>query len=570
MKISDDTYRLLAEAATARHEIVSARKDELIPIEAKIEDLEKQIRIAKKAPAQDVKLITDLEASLKEAESVKRDIINKWQDAYDNVNNPYKSAQGQVRAEAQAIDPELTKKAGEIGKEAFNYTKDRLSNNLNGSLSPSFYRDVAAAMSGRQPGNLLNAKARTDKAMAKNAQNDAANRQMEAQKSQQIADRNEYTEAGKVASMQNDAQNRQNIANKEGITGSAAALMRQTNTPDITAERTRQDQQRMVANERRQESDVAQQGATRSMGDAEQAAMQASTYDDIYDAWSRAGDVAGDTKPQDTQQQETDTQKETDNKPYTAEEGKPEADVPDTTEQQASTETQEPEAQEPEGLDTAFFDQLIEAANKMYPDKIGGALGGDRFIERNNYIKNALKNNNFWGAMSSEEQKKWQNYYEPKITSDEDLKNIHRQLSDCRIKWIKHDWDTYGRPSKKDFEWLLNNLQDDQIGIKEGDNFEDDTVLKGYAENIRNYVYNYKPEAMAISPDNDPSVTHIGPMAQDIEKVNPACISKDENGIESVDTGRVAMMNAGAIGDIARSLEDIKTRLARLEAVNGN
>jgi hypothetical protein len=77
-------------------------------------------------------------------------------------------------------------------------------------------------------------------------------------------------------------------------------------------------------------------------------------------------------------------------------------------------------------------------------------------------------------------------------------------------------------------------------------------TLDGYAKYIKNSVYNYKPEAQEIDPSIDPSVEHIGPMAQEIEKVNPAAIIETEEGVKTVDTGRLSLMNAGAIGDLAR------------------
>jgi hypothetical protein len=41
-------------------------------------------------------------------------------------------------------------------------------------------------------------------------------------------------------------------------------------------------------------------------------------------------------------------------------------------------------------------------------------------------------------------------------------------------------------------------------------------------------------------------------MAQEIEKVLPAAIIETDEGVKTVDTGRLALGNAGAIGDLAR------------------
>jgi hypothetical protein len=80
----------------------------------------------------------------------------------------------------------------------------------------------------------------------------------------------------------------------------------------------------------------------------------------------------------------------------------------------------------------------------------------------------------------------------------------------------------------------------------------DDDTLRGYAEFIKNSHYKYKTEAVQIDSDIDPNEEHIGPMAQEIEKVNPACIEETPQGVKTVDTSRLALMNAGAIGDLAR------------------
>jgi len=77
-------------------------------------------------------------------------------------------------------------------------------------------------------------------------------------------------------------------------------------------------------------------------------------------------------------------------------------------------------------------------------------------------------------------------------------------------------------------------------------------TLDGYARFIKNSVYTYKPEATKIDSSIDPKQKHIGPMAQEIEKVNPACIIETPDGVKTVDTGRLSLMSAGAIGDLAR------------------
>ena len=581
-----------------------------------IQGIEQLVNEAKLEKPQNPDKIKALQDHLEKTKIARDSYVQTVDDEIAQVGSPltgdseWAKHNAEMRKTAQAIDPDIEAKSKEIAGKAWDSTKDAMHNELDNrqNLNPSFYRDIAAAFTGRAPGNTMTDAAATAKAQAKNQQNESSNRQMEAQASQQIADRNEYTEAGKVASMKNDAQNRQNIANKEGIAGSAAALMRQTNAADVTAERSRQDQQRNIANNRRQEADVAQQGATQSQGLGMQYDHKADEYDQDYDnnialndaqnKWYDAQtnyyhslanfnnananqhieaetDNTGTEKTSETETDNTGT--ETDNTgtepvttPEDANNPRPENEVPGTE--------SEPE---PETNPNANNDELKQ---KVIDICTSIAQKTNNYDER----RQMLESNDFWesydfdNGMGSDlaPWKKWAlallntdgpNLDESQLnkppTSDYRAKNIElckayeRELSDCRMKWIRNAFDKYGKPSQEDYAWLTQRAGDYDFG---SDDTEDDTVLKGYADFIRNYVYNYKPEAQEISPDNDPNVTHIGPMAQDIEKVNPACIHKDENGIESVDTGRVAMMNAGAIGDIARSLEDIKVRLTRL------
>ena len=95
------------------------------------------------------------------------------------------------------------------------------------------------------------------------------------------------------------------------------------------------------------------------------------------------------------------------------------------------------------------------------------------------------------------------------------------------------------------------------------DNESDDNgpITDKYAEHVQNYEYNYKPEATAIDPSINPNETEIGPMAQDIEKVNPSAIVTTPEGVKTVDINKLALMNAGAIADLARDIKQIKEML---------
>lgn len=93
---------------------------------------------------------------------------------------------------------------------------------------------------------------------------------------------------------------------------------------------------------------------------------------------------------------------------------------------------------------------------------------------------------------------------------------------------------------------------------RDGDLWRDD-VLNKYAEFVHNYEYTYNNEALKVDPTTDTEEHHIGPMAQDLEKVNPAVVNVDEkSGYKTVDTGRLALMNAGAIAELARQVQELQ------------
>lgn len=90
-------------------------------------------------------------------------------------------------------------------------------------------------------------------------------------------------------------------------------------------------------------------------------------------------------------------------------------------------------------------------------------------------------------------------------------------------------------------------------------------TVEGYAEHLKNYLYTYKPEATAIDDAIDPNEEHIGPMAQDIENVAPDCIKETPEGVKTVDGSRLALVNAGVIGELSRRLLQLEKRMLSLE-----
>ncbi len=113
------------------------------------------------------------------------------------------------------------------------------------------------------------------------------------------------------------------------------------------------------------------------------------------------------------------------------------------------------------------------------------------------------------------------------------------------------------------------SLTPDEIGMAydfaQEDEFQDDEFDEGladlYAKYIKNYLYTYKDEARNLDASIDPNEKHVGPMAQDIEKVAPDCVKETANGTKVVDGNRLALVNSGVIADLARRLDDLETRL---------
>ena len=64
-----------------------------------------------------------------------------------------------------------------------------------------------------------------------------------------------------------------------------------------------------------------------------------------------------------------------------------------------------------------------------------------------------------------------------------------------------------------------------------------------------------------VDPSIDPEEVHRGPMAQDIEKVAPDCVRETPDGIKVVDGNRLALVNAGVIGDLARRLIALENKV---------
>ena len=145
------------------------------------------------------------------------------------------------------------------------------------------------------------------------------------------------------------------------------------------------------------------------------------------------------------------------------------------------------------------------------------------------------------------------------VLSDKDLKMLcdHCDLKNVAGR-IMAESDKFGPLEALLISRAVGNMDDDHDFERDGDNWEQ-YILDKYAEYVHNYEYTYKPEAQQLDPSIDPDEKHIGPMAQDLEKVNPATVVEDkETGYKEVDTGRLALMNAGAIAELARAVKELQ------------
>ena len=464
-------------------------------------------------------------------------------------------------------------------------------------FSQSFYDNIGNAIKGQPTGNLADVQSKGAKEQAQNLRNASATNQMEAQRAQQIANQNPYAEAGKIASMQNDAENRQNVK-KAGVLGAGAALARKTNTPDVQSQIQRQDQQQSVANQRREEEQANQQEATEVGNLSEQWQFKSRDYTEDKNrsaALSKGEPAQPEQKPEQPEQKPEE--------PAQPEQKPEEPAQPEQPEQKPKMPSGNPRhvinallgsslgedlrSGKADAPDKELYDWAI--AQGVTPIQAGQHRNES---DANSWEQEFIANNGEAGQTVMQQLRQGRvgegndasrNFSPDEIDqmnknmtvknppSDSRVKDIKQCLCDARMKWIKEDWDRDGRPSREDMMWLVkqqgpfhHNDRDYDPNDYDSWDDEDGSILGAYADNIKNYVYNYKPEATKVDPNIDPNQEHIGPMAQDIEQVNPACVKETPEGVKTVDTSRLAMMNAGAIGDLAREIQDLKARLAKL------
>ena len=538
--------------------------------------------------------ISVAEKAIRDAKAAKEQARTEYKIVKEQAKNDKKTTKEQTRTENKILK-EQGKAANEQTESNSDSGDNAMSKNKKGlglQFSQSFYDNIGNAVKGQPTGNLADVKSKGANAQSQNLRNAAATNQMEAQRAQQKADQNPFAESTKISSVQNDAGARFNVQ-KAGVLGPGAALGRTFDTkPDVQSEKQFEAQQQNVANQRREEEQANQQEATEKGNESEQWRFKSRDYTEDKDqsaALSKGEPVQPEQKPEEQAQPEQKPEEQT------QPEQKPEEPSMPSGEPQhvinallGSSKGEDLRSGQADAADKELYDWAISQGVK--PIQAGQHKNES---DVNSWEQEFIANNGEAGQNVMQQLRQGRagagndasrNYSANEMDqmnknmtvtknppSDARVKDIKQCLCDARMKWIKEDWDRDGKPSREDMMWLIkqNGLfhhNDKDYDPDDYDSWgdEDGSILGAYADNIKNYVYNYKPEATQVDPNIDPNQEHIGPMAQDIEQVNPACVKETPEGVKTVDTSRLAMMNAGAIGDLAREIQDLKVRLAKL------
>ena len=538
--------------------------------------------------------ISIAEKAIRDAKAAKEQARTEYKTVKEQAKSDKKTTKEQTRTENKILK-EQGKAANEQTESDSDSGDNAMSKNKKGlglQFSQSFYDNIGNAVKGQPTGNLADVKSKGANAQSQNLRNAAATNQMEAQRAQQKADQNPFAESTKISSVQNDAGARFNVQ-KAGVLGPGAALGRTFDTkPDVQSEKQFEAQQQNVANQRREEEQANQQEATEKGNESEQWRFKSRDYTEDKDqsaALSKGEPVQPEQKP------EEQTQPEQKPEEQAQPEQKPEEPAMPSGEPQhvinallGSSKGEDLRSGQADAADKELYDWAISQGVK--PIQAGqhknendvnsweqefianNGEAGQNVIQQLRQGRAGAGNDASRNFSTNEMDQMNKNMTVTKNPpSDARVKDIKQCLCDARMKWIKEDWDRDGKPSREDMMWLIkqNGLfhhNDKDYDPDDYDSWgdEDGSILGAYADNIKNYVYNYKPEATQVDPNIDPNQEHIGPMAQDIEQVNPACVKETPEGVKTVDTSRLAMMNAGAIGDLAREIQDLKVRLAKL------
>ena len=156
-------------------------------------------------------------------------------------------------------------------------------------------------------------------------------------------------------------------------------------------------------------------------------------------------------------------------------------------------------------------------------------------------------------------------FYKSAFAGRVSAKKMRDLVSDVNEKFLKGVANKKEPLSAEEVFWLSRIAGKSEDGYSPFEEGDDGGVtagqLEGYANHLRNYLYTYKDEAQEIDPSIDPHEEHEGPMAQDIEKVAPDCVKETPEGVKTVDGNRLALVNAGVIGELARRVLELEEKL---------
>ena len=471
----------------------------------------------------------------------------------------------------------------------------------------------------RNPNNVLFDRRDMMRGLADEATNMAATLGMQGQSWRQEANRNPYSEASKKASATNAQQMAANISANSATGQNQVGLVRMNNPMDVNAEEQKRAEARRLADERQEKQRTTEGQARAYLGEAQQLNTQGRnlsadelesrrlslgnggagvTTTEEKDETKPAEETPTEETPEETPVEETPEQYNTNWQHVldyiTFGNDKTSGWSNDSKDGGNARKYAEKMGWKPITLTQAEYDAQGTQAASMRQQKVkqqapefyaAWQKGSQRFDEKGKQINagdNGKTVKDFEQATVSSYASGTKNAKPgyaivgengPEIVKmkggEEVIPNdrAERIISDERIKLIKTCIDLGLGITPDDITWLSkkqggkynhNGKEYDFFNDDDWTDDTDDSVINGYADNIKNYLYTYKPEAQEIDVSIDPEQEHIGPMAQDIEKVNPACIVETPEGVKTVDTGRLAMMNAGAIGDLARQLRELK------------
>lgn len=491
-----------------------------------------------------------------------------------------------------------------------------------------FFNDAVRAIHGYPTGNQHDVRANTYRNQAVNSENEAARADMEKQWHEQNKNQNKWGESGKARTQQNYDEGKEQVQ-KSGVLGGSAALQRGNAKSDINYWDERQRSEALQAQERGDAAGEARDAAIwrRGSGD-EQNIMSRDMREWNNEAYrlvqgNGGADNNNTSVPQDNpppaeqpqqpaeQPQQPEAQPITGNphhvfnyitfgnKPGSPNQNMQGMDENDRKLWEAWGSPKPLTAEEVQNVPGGFngdlgqLQQVVRQVRPEFYNKYNEASGRNLDTANQN---NSMTQNQLNGMSTSvPAYAKGTDNAKPgmalvgengpelvmmqggeKVLPNDDTEKLVNGILGLRMDMFKRGFENGEKFSPAELAWLSHmagkkfNYNGNEVDVSEFEDKDDydEGLMKAYAEHMRNYVYNYKPEAQSIDPSIDPNEEHIGPMAQDIEQINPACVKETPEGVKTVDTNRLTMMNAGVIGDIIRKLDDISDRLSAMEARN--